>query len=225
LKSPDGTNATSIDTSKPGKYTVTYNYGKLTASTTLNIDPAPSIPTSSTTDETVISGPKMSWNPVAGITLTDASDPTVSAQSALSKGDLTYKITDSKGNTVTNNTIDRSTPAGNYTVTYSYKGSTLPTAAAVKVEKPTAALNVVSETITAGTKWTPFDDISSVTYENSPIDISTALPAGSSLTATVMDSDGKSVNADTIDYSKAGTYPITYTYTDSVGNSFTATFA
>lgn len=214
LKNSDGTNATSIDTSKPGTYTINYTYGKLTASTTLNVTAAPTV---SSTGNTVILGPTMpTWNPITGITLTDTNDPTISAATALQNGDLTYKVTDSTNNAVAGNTIDDNTPAGKYTVNYYYKGVALPNVSSVNVENSAAAIK--TEPLTADSSWTPADNVTTLTDDNNtPINIPTAFKNGS-LTATIPGTDGKPVNADTIDLSKAGTYTITYTYTDAVGN-------
>ncbi|GEO64393.1 beta strand repeat-containing protein [Companilactobacillus nantensis] len=214
LKNSDGTNATSIDTSKPGTYTINYTYGKLTASTTLNVTAAPTV---SSTGDTVILGPTMpTWNPITGITLTDTNDPSISAATALQNGDLTYKVTDSTNNAVAENTIDDNTPAGKYTVNYYYKGVALPNVSSVNVENSAAAIK--TEPLTADSSWTPADNVTTLTDDNNtPINIPTAFKNGS-LTATTPGTDGKPVNADTIDLSKAGTYTITYTYTDAVGN-------
>ncbi len=215
LKSSDGTNATSIDTSKPGTYTINYTYGKLTASTTLNVTAAPTV---SSTGDTVILGPTMpTWNPITGITLTDTNNPSISAATALQNGDLTYKVTDSTNNAVAGNTIDDNTPAGKYTVNYYYKGVALPNVSSVNVENSAAAIK--TEPLTADSSWTPADNVTTLTDDNNtPINIPAAFKNGS-LTATIPGTDGKPVNADTIDLSKAGTYTITYTYTDAVGNA------
>lgn len=213
LKNSDGTNATSIDTSKPGTYTINYAYGKLNVSTTLKVTAAPQI---SSTSDTVIYGSTTPWNPIAGITLTDNSDPTISAESVFKNGDLTYKVTDSTNTPVTGNTIDKTTPVGKYTVTYYYKDVALPTVSTVNVINSPATIE--TESVTADSKWTPADNITKlIDDDNKSVDIPAAFKNGS-LTATIPGADGKPVNADTIDLSKAGTYTITYTYTDAVGN-------
>ncbi|MFC6176218.1 beta strand repeat-containing protein [Companilactobacillus huachuanensis] len=118
LTNADGSNATSIDTSKPGTYTIDYTYGKLTKSTTLTIDD--SILT--TTDKTITAG--TTWNPADNITTLTGSDGNpVDAATALKNSTLTATIPSTDGTTTVNADTINPAQSGKYTITYTYLDS------------------------------------------------------------------------------------------------------
>ncbi|MBS9334824.1 bacterial Ig-like domain-containing protein [Fructobacillus sp. M1-13] len=104
--------------------------------------------------------------------------------------------------------VDPKTP-GNYPVTYSYtdkSGMEQTKTAQVTVVASKASLTVKDSTLWVGDSWSSKDNVVSAKDDN-----------GNSL-------DLKYVNVQgTVDTSKPGVYPLTYTYTDSTGNTYTKT--
>lgn len=224
-----------VDTDKVGTYTVTYTYND--GFTTISKDATVrviddnsqiTVPDATSKPSTIISGPNMpSWNPIDGVTLVDDNDPEVTASSAFADKKLTYKIVGPDGNAVSGNKIDNNTPAGVYEVKYSYTdslGNEVLTSTTVTINASDLDVVAIDKTITAGTAWTPADDITSLVDEtgnNVTSAIEAALKDGT-LKVSITDANGNPVAADNFDTSKSGVYNITYTYKDSVGNVKTA---
>ncbi|WP_164509386.1 beta strand repeat-containing protein [Companilactobacillus jidongensis] len=225
-----------VDTITPGTYTVTYTYndGFKTINQTANVnvindDSQITVPDLTASSNTLVSGPSMSnWDPTIGVTLTDANDPSVTASEAFENNSLTYKITDSDGQPITGNVISSSTPSGVYKVTYDYTdslGNKVTSSTTVTVIASGIDVVAPDKTITTGTIWSPADNITSLVDENGK-DVTSSVAsdlADKTLSVVMTDSNGNVVDPDNLDTSKPGTYTITYTYKDSVGNIKTAT--
>ncbi|USS91627.1 bacterial Ig-like domain-containing protein [Fructobacillus americanaquae] len=101
--------------------------------------------------------------------------------------------------------VDTSTP-GTYPVTYSYtdaSGNQHTQQVNVTVINSQSALTVKDSTIFVNDSWKPADNLTAATDEyGHPVDISKISISGN------------------VDTSKAGTYPVTYSYTDGQGKSF-----
>ena len=215
VKNPDGTTSNTVDTSKPGKYEVTYTYTdnsnpndpqKVTKTVTVNVYGTPVIEAQ---DSVVKKG--SDWKPADNYVAKDSND---GLGNAVKWGDTGLHIlsvdgpsgADTKGGT----TVDTNM-AGKYTVLYEYTNQ-----AGQKV-KATATVTVSAEeihagdsTINQGDNWTPKDNFDDVTNtDGDKIDYDQAKP---NLTVDVKNPDGSS--SDTVDTNTSGDYKVTYTYTD-----------
>ncbi|MGL5896488.1 MAG: bacterial Ig-like domain-containing protein [Lactococcus lactis] len=181
----DGKQVDTIENAKSGKYTITYQYGSVTKSTTLTV--VAYTPTINVHDSSVfVSG---DWTAANNFDMAYTA-----AGKRLTISDLT----------VDDSAVDLNTP-GVYQVKYTY-GVTTATAE-ITVKERRLGINVHDSKVVIGSSWNASDNFDSasdsdgneVTFDK--------------LTISITDEAGKTVN--TIDTSKAGTYTVTYDYTDS----------
>ncbi|WP_338352265.1 bacterial Ig-like domain-containing protein, partial [Fructobacillus tropaeoli] len=183
----------SVDPTTPGTYPVTYSYTDAQGnpySQKITVTVVSSKDSITMKDSTLIAGPNTRWTPADNFSgATDANGQPI---------DLS-KIT------VTGH-VDTTKP-GTYPVTYSYTdetGNHYSKTVTVTVNSSKGSLTAKDSTLIAGpdTKWTPADNFSGATDENGqPVDLSKVTVDG------------------TVDTTKPGSYPITYTYTDGEGNT------
>ncbi|MFD1420798.1 BspA family leucine-rich repeat surface protein [Lactiplantibacillus songbeiensis] len=192
--------------------------------------------------DTVIAGPKTAWSPLDSITILDNFDGssdltqqsfyTVDGNTYNAKGEVatpglqsinvTPTITDATGQTVDYKQLDLSKP-GNYTVHYSAAdsfGNVMDTTGSLEVvaSKATVLAKNTPQTIVIGPKqttWQAADNFASATDANgNPLTLK-------DLTYQVV-KDGQTGASQQLDTTQAGTYVITYTYTDQLGNPTSA---
>lgn len=161
-------------------------------------------------NSTLVAGPKAKWDPNTNLESAIGPDGT-----PLQASDLTI-----------NGKVDTTQP-GTYTVTFSYldaQGNTTTSApATITVNLSPLAIQTDTSPVTlpSGSSWTTGTGITGLTgSDGQPISVSDAV-SRQALTATIQDANGQPVTA--IDSAKAGTYIVTYTYTDDLGNTVTAT--
>ncbi|WP_318766469.1 BspA family leucine-rich repeat surface protein [Lactiplantibacillus carotarum] len=184
----DGT----VDTTKPGAYQVTYQYTDENgnrASKTVTVTVKASQAELNVVDRELVAGPTTTWS---------AADNFVNA-------------TDAAGNPVSLNQVQVSgsvdpTQAGNYHVTYHYRdgfGNSFTNTVTVTVTASQAHLSLVSTTASVAQKgiWNP-----------ESLFIGGTDAAGNALTFKDITVSGS------VDTSRAGTYTVTYSYTDVAGN-------
>ena len=192
-----------VDTTKPGKYEVTYKVtdskgASYTKSITVTVNPKMevlnAIPTIKAEDKTLTVGD--TFNPKADVTAEDVED-----------GDLTDKIE------VLKNEVD-TTKAGKYEVTYKVtdrKGASRTKTITVNVNPKMEPLNeaptidVTDKEITVGDKFDPKDGVTAKDKEDGNL------------------TDKIEILKNTVDPSKPGVYEVTYKVTDSKGASCTKT--
>ena len=192
-----------VDTTKPGKYEVTYKVtdrkgASYTKTITVTVNPKMevlnAIPTIKAEDKTLTVGD--TFDPKADVTAEDVED-----------GDLTDKIE------VLKNEVD-TTKAGKYEVTYKVtdrKGASRTKTITVTVnpkmepinEAPT--IDVTDKEITVGDKFDPKDGVTAKDKEDGNL------------------TDKIEILKNTVDPSKPGVYEVTYKVTDSKGASCTKT--
>lgn len=191
----DGTTVTvsgQVDLSKIGDNTITYTYTDSQGNTTnsvANVAVVASQAALNANDQTIVQGPNASWNATKAVTVTDEFGQSTAATTVTVGGD----------------TVDL-TKAGVYHVTYTYTdgaGNVFTKTIAVTVAATQAGLTTTNSTLIAGptTKWTVMDN----------------LTAGKDATGQALDLSQVKVSG-TVDTTKVGSYPITYTYTDNQGN-------
>ena len=192
-----------VDTTKPGKYEVTYKVtdskgASRTKTITVTVNPKMevlnAIPTIKAEDKTLTVGD--TFDPKADVTATDEEDGNLTDKIEVLKNEVdttkagkyevTYKVTDSKGASRTK-TI---------TVTVNPKMETLN-------EAPT--IDVTDKEITVGDKFDPKDGVSAKDKEDGNL------------------TDKIEILKNTVDPSKPGVYEVTYKVTDSKGASCTKT--
>ncbi|MFC6202649.1 beta strand repeat-containing protein, partial [Lactiplantibacillus nangangensis] len=184
-----------VNTNVPGTYNVTYTFTDSTGATI------------SKTVKVVVYGITLNETNKE-ISTTSNWDPTTNVKKAtdgtgneLGGSDLAIAITDEAGKTVTS-----LTKPGTYTVTYSFvtrAGESYTTSATVVVTNK-ASLNVNDSNLTAGDSWKPADNFVSGTDENGDaLDFSQITVTGN------------------VDPNTAGTYKVSYSYTDANGDSIT----
>jgi len=192
--------------------------------------------------DTIVAGPKTTWSPLDSITILDnftgSTDQTqqslytVDGNTYNAKGEaatpdfqsinVTPTITDAAGQTVDYKQLDLSKP-GNYTVHYSAAdafGNAMATTGSLEIvaSKATVLAKNTPQTIVIGLKqtaWQAADNFASATDDyGKPL-------ALRDLTYQVV-KDGQTGTSQQLDTTKAGTYVITYTYTDQLGNPTSA---
>ena len=192
-----------VDTTKPGKYEVTYKVtdskgASYTKTITVTVNPKMevlnAIPNIKAEDKTLTVGDE--FDPMADVTATDAEDGNLTDKIEILKNEVdttkpgkyevTYKVTDSKGASRTK-TI---------TVTVNPKIETLN-------EAPT--IDVTDKEITVGDKFDPKDGVTAKDKEDGNL------------------TDKIEILKNTVDPSKPGVYEVTYKVTDSKGASCTKT--
>ena len=192
-----------VDTTKAGKYEVTYKVtdtqgASFTKSITVTVNPKMevlnAVPTIDAADKTITVGD--TFDPKAGVTATDAED-----------GDLTAKII------VEKNDVD-TTKAGKYEVTYKVtdnQGATRTKTITVTVNPKMEVLNeaptidAADKTITVGDTFDPKVGVTAKDAEDGDL------------------TDKIEVVKNTVDTKKAGKYEVTYKVTDSDGATRTKT--
>ena len=192
-----------VDTTKAGKYEVTYKVtdtqgASFTKSITVTVNPKMevlnAVPTIDAADKTITVGD--TFDPKAGVTATDAED-----------GDLTAKII------VEKNDVD-TTKAGKYEVTYKVidnQGATRTKTITVTVNPKMEVLNeaptidAADKTITVGDTFDPKVGVTAKDAEDGDL------------------TDKIEVIKNTVDTKKAGKYEVTYKVTDSDGATCTKT--
>ena len=192
-----------VDTTKPGKYEVTYkvtdNQGATRRKTIIvTVNPKMEVlneaPVIHATDKTITVGD--TFDPMDGVTATDAED-----------GNLTAKIE------VKKNDVDTTTP-GKYEVTYKVtdnQGASFTKSITVTVNPKMEVLNAVptidaaDKTITVGDTFDPKDGVTATDAEDGD------------LTAKII------VEKNDVDTTKAGKYEVTYKVTDRQGATRTKT--
>ena len=197
LKLSDVTVSGTVNTQKAGKYAVMYSYTDAGGNQQLQVITVEVTDTKATVavkDSSVQAGKNTTWNP---------------ADNFVSATDENGKVVDFSAVKVSG-TVD-TTKAGVYPVTYTYTdgvGNVITQTANVEVTASKASLEAKDTSLVAGpnTTWTAADNFVSAT-----------------------DTDGQTVDvkdvkvSGTVDTTKAGDYPVTYTYTDAAGNEFTQT--
>ncbi|WP_261809871.1 bacterial Ig-like domain-containing protein [Levilactobacillus humaensis] len=161
-------------------------------------------------DSTLVAGPKAKW------------DSSTNLESAIGPDGTPLQISD----LTVNGKVD-TTQTGKYTVTFSYldaQGNTT-TSAPATINVTTSPLAIQTDTspvtLPSGSSWTTGTGITGLTgSDGQPVSVADAL-SSQALTETIQDAGGQTVTA--IDSAKAGTYTVTYTYTDDLGNTVTAT--
>lgn len=189
----DGKQVDTIDNTKSGKYTITYQYGSVNKSTTLIV--VTYVPTITVHDSSVYVG--SDWTAANNFDLAYTA-----AGKRLTISDLTVDAS----------AVDLNTP-GVYQVKYTY-GETTATAE-LTVKERHLGINVHDSKSVIGSSWSASDNFDSasdsdgneVTFDQ--------------LTTSITDEAGKAVN--TINTSKAGIYTVTYDYTDSTNTSTQST--
>ena len=192
-----------VDTTKPGKYEVTYKVtdrkgASYTKTITVTVNPKMevlnAIPTIKAEDKTITVGD--TFDPKADVTAEDVED-----------GDLTDKLE------VLKNEVD-TTKAGKYEVTYKVtdrKGASRTKTITVTVNPKIETLNeaptidVTDKEITVGDKFDPKDGVTAKDKEDGNL------------------TDKIEILKNTVDPSKPGVYEVTYKVTDSKGASCTKT--
>lgn len=192
ITNSEGEQVDSIDNTKSGKYTITYQYGSVTKSTTLTV---------------------ISYTPK--ITVHDSSVFVGAAWTASDNFDLANTAS-GKRLTFSDLTVDASAvdlkTAGEYQVKYTYGKIT--SVAKVTVKERKLGINVHDIKIPLESSWTASENF------DSALDSDGDTVEFDKLTITITDESGKELK--TIDTSKVGTYTIVYSYTDKTNTSTTS---
>ena len=192
-----------VDTTKPGKYEVTYkvtdgggaSYVKtITVTVNPKMEPLNAAPIINAEDKTLTVGDE--FDPMADVTATDEEDGNLTDKIEIKKNDVdttkpgkyevTYKVTDSKGASYTKS----------ITVTVNPKMEPINAAPIIKAE---------DKTLTVGDTFDPKADVTAEDEEDGNL------------------TDKIEVLKNEVDTTKAGKYEVTYKVTDSKGASCTKT--
>ena len=192
-----------VDTTKPGKYEVTYkvtdgggaSYLKtITVTVNPKMEPLNAAPIINAEDKTLTVGDE--FDPMADVTATDEEDGNLTDKIEIKKNDVdttkpgkyevTYKVTDSKGASYTKS----------ITVTVNPKMEPINAAPIIKAE---------DKTLTVGDTFDPKADVTATDEEDGNL------------------TDKIEVLKNEVDTTKAGKYEVTYKVTDSKGASRTKT--
>ena len=192
-----------VDTTKPGKYEVTYKVTDSggashvkTIKVTVNpkMEPINAAPIIEAEDKTLTVGD--AFDPMADVTATDAED-----------GNLTDKIE------ILNNEVDTTKP-GKYEVTY-------------KVTDSKGASNTKTITVTVNPKMEVLNAIPTIKAEDKTLTVGDTFDPKADVTAEDVEdgnlTDKIEVLKNEVDTTKAGKYEVTYKVTDSKGASRTKT--
>ncbi|AUJ30854.1 hypothetical protein BSQ49_04310 [Liquorilactobacillus hordei] len=186
-----------VDTTKAGSYEVTYSYTDKAGnviSKTATVTVVASQAAIDTKDSTLVAGPNTSWS--AGDNFVDAKDADGN------KVDL--------ANITVSGNVD-TTKAGNYEVTYSYTdkaGNVISKTATVTVVASQAVIDAKDSTLVAGpnTSWSAGDNfVDAKDVDGNKVDLANITVSGN------------------VDTTKAGSYEVTYSYTDKAGNVISKT--
>ncbi|MBQ2067196.1 MAG: hypothetical protein II496_06695, partial [Clostridiales bacterium] len=155
-----------------------------------------------------------SFDPLDGVTVT-------TSQSQTATSGITYTVKDAAGTETT--VANAAAAAGTYTVTYSYKDSfkgTVTKTVNWTVTASSAQINLASDTISTTAGDAAPDPLAGVSVTASSGE--TITDVSSSVTYTVMDAAGNSIDTASA-AATAGTYTITYSYTDTIYGTITKT--
>ena len=210
IKNSAGETVPVIDTSKPGTYEVTYQFtdvNQQVQTKTITLTVVADNDMIDLADNTTFYVGD-SWTPSDNVTkATDIDGSDVTDQ-------VTYTVTQN-GQTVPD--VDMTQP-GTYEVTYRFKnqqGSDTTATQTITVLPNDAAIKLTDQTtITAGSSWTPSDNLTSVTdVDGSAVNLD-------KVTITVT-KDGQTVSG--VDTNQAGTYEVTYRFKNQLGSDTTVT--
>jgi len=191
------TGADAVNTKVPGDYQVAYSYTDAYGNSvekTITVTVTKSAVAVDASDATITQG--QAWTPVASFKgATDAAGNGV----------------DFKNVTVTGADIVNVKDPGNYQVSYSYTdayGNTAEKTITVTVDASQLGLDVKDVTVQQGSQWQAADNFVNATDENGQsVDFAAVTVIGD----------------DAVDTSTPGSYPVTYSYEDGLGNTITKT--
>ena len=155
-----------------------------------------------------------SFDPLDGVTVT-------TSQSQTATSGITYTVKDAAGAETT--VANAAAAAGTYTVTYSYKDSfkgTVTKAVNWTVTASSAQINLAADTISTTAGDAAPDPLAGVSVTTSSGE--TITDVSTSVTYTITDAGGNTVDAASA-AAAAGTYTITYSYTDTIYGTITKT--
>jgi 5-hydroxyisourate hydrolase-like protein (transthyretin family) len=155
-----------------------------------------------------------SFDPLDGVTVT-------TSQSQTATSGITYTVKDAAGTETT--VANAAATAGTYTVTYSYKDSfkgTVTKAVNWTVTASSAQINLAADTISTTVGDAAIDPLAGVSVTTSSGE--TITDVSTSVTYTITDAGGNTVDAASA-AAAAGTYTITYSYTDTIYGAITKT--
>jgi len=195
----DGTTVTvtgNVDLSQPGENEITYTYTDSQGNTTTATALVRVVETQASldaADATVIQGPNASFN---------------AQDQIMTLTDATGHAIEASAVEIGGDRVDLS-KAGSYKVTYHYvdaAGNVFDKTITVDVVKSQAALKVKNSHLTVGDNWQASDNlVQLVDAQGKEVKLSQAMVTGK------------------VDPTTAGTYAVTYHYTDAAGNIFTET--
>ena len=155
-----------------------------------------------------------SFDPLDGVTVT-------TSQSQTATSGITYTVKDAAGTETT--VANAAATAGTYTVTYSYKDSfkgTVTKTVNWTVTASSAQITLAADTISTTAGDAAPDPLSGVSVMASSGE--TITDVSTSVTYTITDAGGNTVDTASA-AATAGTYTITYSYTDTIYGSITKT--
>ena len=155
-----------------------------------------------------------SFDPLDGVTVT-------TSQSQTATSGITYTVKDAAGAETT--VANAAAAAGTYTVTYSYKDSfkgTVTKTVNWTVTASSAQINLAADTISTTAGDAAPDPLAGVSVTTSSGE--TITDVSTSVTYTITDAGGNTVDAASA-AATAGTYTITYSYTDTIYGTITKT--
>ncbi|MFC4653191.1 bacterial Ig-like domain-containing protein [Lactococcus nasutitermitis] len=214
---PNGYTGTTVDTSVPGDYTVVYTYNDANGESTSDTAVVTVLakPTISSKDSTIFQGD--TWSPADNFT-----GGTDSMGNPITWGEVGLSITSVVGPNGSALSLNSSTPAGVYKVTYQFTdpktGAITTTVATVTIGAPYVEAQdtqIMPNNDGTTPTWSPADNFVSVTTgaAQTITDYNAATTAGVQVTQ-ILDPDGNKVP--TVDTSKPGNYSVTYSYTATI---------